>query len=504
MTIETLATEYPQGPLEYQANFLVPRSQYYNVSITARHWQLKDLVCRSSRSNTVMFPSSSKLCSLDFHVAGVKPTNVVVDTSRYVSTLASFEDSPRCIKEQDGVTVVGGLAEMSRAVPMQQSTSTSSITRRHQGKWKGLLGVHIADTGFTENGHVGTLINNCVTIDKVANSQYRSLVCNNDQNLYFVDITSCGGISPSTSANMGVALNHASLSPDQKTVVCVGDSSRIFLLHPEEDVRDVSKRQVIATQSDSGFSTCWKDSGYQFSSCFQEGVNFIYDLRNVSRPMHEIVSTRRQTQNGAFRVCKFSGGTDDLLFISEHHGRVHVVDTRDFLSHQVVMLPKHLYLYDDCYYNQPIVKNYRDVCDVQSQLGYLSASRRFIAGIDISRLQGSKFFNYSPGDCPKRYSAEDDREYDGSPQPLASYDNYSHTATTYDSPSSQQAASTMAYSPLNDPFYYLDSELEVCGLEVVSGGNGTCRSLVIGSEEGIVHWDIDSWKRRCFPSYELA
>lgn len=62
-------------------------------------------------------------------------------------------------------------------------------------------------------------------------------------------------------------------------------------------------------------------------------------------------------------------------------------------------------------------------------------------------------------------------------------------------------------NPQNDPFYYLDSELELSGLEVVNGSDGYGdgqHSLVIGSEDGLIHWDIDSWKRRCFPSYELA
>ncbi|VEU22884.1 DEKNAAC103979 [Brettanomyces naardenensis] len=411
------------------------------------------------------------------------------------------------------------------------NSSNSTAAYRPPCRWKGLFGVHVSETGYTENGHIGTLINNCVTVNKVSNSSYRSLVCNNDQNLYVVDILNRGdGLSPEFSVNMGVALNHASMSPDLKTIVTVGDSSRIFLMHPQENIRDITNREVLSTQSDCGFSTSWSDSGFQFSSCFQEGVNFIYDVRNLAKPMHEIFSTRRQSQNGAFRVCKYSGGTDDLLFISEHQGRVHIVDTRDFMTHQVVMLPKQLYDYDDGYYNQPIVKDYQDVCDVQGELGYLSSSRRFIAGVDVARLHNSKFFSYTAENCPKRYPVEQTTETGSSSHSEQSvydpliYSTYlrgmatgtvaasSSTSSSSPSPSTGQnsdsssAESDKLRSPLTDPFYYLDSELEICGLEIL--GNSQYRdgrrSLVIGSEDGMIHWDIDSWKRRCFPSYELA
>ena len=55
--------------------------------------------------------------------------------------------------------------------------------------------------------------------------------------------------------------------------------------------------------------------------------------------MAEISSTRPHSHNGAFRVCRFSYGLDDLLFISEHQGRVHVVDTRNYVNHQVIVIP---------------------------------------------------------------------------------------------------------------------------------------------------------------------
>ncbi|QPG75321.1 hypothetical protein FOA43_002673 [Brettanomyces nanus] len=559
MTIESLSDPTDiqiHSSRAYRSNFLMPKSSYFNVNITINHWQLKDLVCRSSSSNSIYFPSGTKVSRLDFdpqspvslskkqdHLKHARLTakqseaisnpssNVFIDASSHVDPLvANFESSPRCLKEAGGVVVVGGVVNTSRT-PVHSSggagnATSNNTTYRAPGKWKGLFGIHVNETGYSENGHIGTLINNSVTINKISNTCYRSLVCNNDQNLYIVDVLNRGdGLAPEFSVNMGVALNHASLSPDLKTIVTLGDSSRIFVLHPEENLRDITNREVISTQSDCGFSTSWNDSGYQFSACFQEGVNFIYDIRHMARPMHEIYSTRRQSQNGAFRVCKYSSGTDDLLFISEHQGRVHVVDTRDFMTHQVVLLPKMLYDYEEGYYNQPIVKDYQDVCDIQNELGYLSSSRRFIADVDVDRLHNSKFFKYTSDSCPKRYPATSSAAAAAAAAAAkndlkqSTYDPLMHstylrgtgtgtlaTTVSRNSRGGSSESSDKLKSPLTDPFYYLDSELEICGLEVLGNsqyGDGR-RSLVIGTEDGLVHWNIDSWKRRCFPSYELA
>ncbi|KAH3681298.1 hypothetical protein WICPIJ_007740, partial [Wickerhamomyces pijperi] len=49
---------------------------------------------------------------------------------------------------------------------------------------------------------------------------------------------------------------------------------------------------------------------------------------------------------------------------------------------------------------------------------------------------------------------------------------------------------------------FLDSSLEIGGLDISRvNDNG---SLVIGSDDGLIHWGIDSWKRRCFPSFEMV
>lgn len=536
---------YPFDILSYkEANLIGILAQPYaggspivrSILTNSSHWQLKDLICKSSSSNSVYYPSKTSVNELSFD--GQKPTQkqkkpspsntdqIYLDPSDNESAVAEFCCSPRCIKENGGVIAIGGL------------TSGPTTPNSRYSRMKGHFGYHITQTGFTGSAQIGALINNCVSVNKLSHYNYKSLLCNNDQNLYLINIPLDGRpIVPDYSVSMGVALNHASLSPDNKTIVAVGDTSRIFLLHPEEDMRSIAKRDMITTMSDCGFSTCWNGSGYQFSACFQEGVDFIYDVRNISKPVHVIESTRKQSQNGAFRVCKYSEGMDDLLFIAEHQGRVHVIDTRNFMTHHVIMLPKQLYSCEDGYYNQPIVKEYDDVLRVQHELGYISSSQHFVANVDSGLMRKSQFFTYGQDDCPRRFASKSGRKcHKRHPEGVTVVDNTVRYETTGDqqcvydtltqpayvrigSPSnipdineeipnySWIQATNRSVTPLNDPFFFLDSELAVCGLEVMdsnAGRGGGHRSLVIGTENGLIHWDIDSWQRMCFPSCEFA
>ncbi|GMF98659.1 unnamed protein product [[Candida] boidinii] len=185
---------------------------------------------------------------------------------------------------------------------------------------------------------LGLMINNSVNLYQLSKNNFKSLVCNNDHNIFLVDIKNNGQIN-TNNYHLPHSLNYSSLSPDNKSIAVVGDCSKIFLLHPNENLNSINSKDIIQTTYDNGFSVDWDSSGVYFSCCFQEGVNLIYDVRNKKQPLHTFRSTRPNNHSGAFRCCKFSGGTDDLLFISEHIGRVHMIDTRDFSNHQVIMLP---------------------------------------------------------------------------------------------------------------------------------------------------------------------
>lgn len=171
-------------------------------------------------------------------------------------------------------------------------------------------------------------------------------------------------------ADLKFPLNNASLSHDGQTMVVSGDSNKFavynqneltnqFSLHYDNhpswgssvnrvrriprfalpDESEYIENIYEAPNSDHGFYNCFSENDLQFATVFQNGTCAIYDIRNMATPMAEISSTRPHSHNGAFRVCRFSYGLDDLLFISEHQGRVHVVDTRNYVNHQVIVIP---------------------------------------------------------------------------------------------------------------------------------------------------------------------
>lgn len=57
-------------------------------------------------------------------------------------------------------------------------------------------------------------------------------------------------------------------------------------------------------------------------------------------------------------------------------------------------------------------------------------------------------------------------------------------------------------TPLRDPFFYVDSDIEINGMELANKAGDT--TLCIGTKEGIVLWNINGWKRQCFPSFEYT
>lgn len=334
---------------------LKKRSHYLNVALTSPHWQLKDLLISSSYSSydedyggnqdpTFYFPYKNRIFSFNYSALlgadGSARSNVHTRILKYSSI--KFQSSPRCLKQLDGIVVMGGITDSF-------DPDTNPV-----GLQKGSFSVCNPQTAATENIQIGEFITNSVSINKLASSgssHYRSYLCNNDKFLYQFDITPSRVIQSANPVYLKVALNHSILSNDNSTLVTVGDSPKIFISHPQEGTPkdggggspSTKNFDILQTPGDCGFSTSFLSNGYQFITCFQDGLALIYDMRNLSAPLHSIHSTRPKTQPGAFRVVKTSNYNDDLICLSEHQGRVHLIDSRNFNNHSVLLLPKYLY-----------------------------------------------------------------------------------------------------------------------------------------------------------------
>lgn len=309
---------------------LTPEFKSYSANVTVRHWQLRDLVSVNSRmSDEIMYPREKQVHSLNL---SKNKTNVVTE----------FDFEPRCIQTYNDVVAVGALQDNGGRTQARNST-------------RGLFAVHNRHTGLNLSQDIGECINNSISLysdNPVSDtSQVKAIVCNNDFNLYFVDIDT-SRITIAGKTKFKVALNHASISPDRKTIIACGDTQQLYVCHPESGhsaptiINSTPYAWSVSDTLDSwssfGFSTAFHSSGLIFGAAFETGIAHLYDMRNLSQPLTKIYSTRPHQIFGAFRCLKFSQGLEDMVFVSEQMSRVHAIDLRDFDNHQVLTVPKKL------------------------------------------------------------------------------------------------------------------------------------------------------------------
>ncbi|CCH41538.1 hypothetical protein BN7_1079 [Wickerhamomyces ciferrii] len=462
-----------------------------------------------------------------------------------VTTVTELDYQPRCFKEIDDLIVSGGVISS-----VNNNNSMTNLTRSMNtfgdgdsgvgATWRGLFSVYNRATQEKKTIRLGSYINNNALIKKTSNGQYASYVCNNDMNLYNTDINS-SSVTVNSYINLGFPLNHAALSDDGKNLVVVGDSSNIILLHPNEHGSSTLRDDNIINTSndfnssntyDSGFSTSFDSSGLHFATCFQDGVCFIYDIRNVGDgPIKKIYSTRRHSSNGAFRCVKYSGGTDDLLLISEHVGRVHVLDTRDFNNHQVIMLPVNnnprsrqssvvslSNAMSGTFNNSrapsaaninpkvytPKILEYNDILNYEGNLSSLNTLENTFHANYNTNYNTRNFNNYNLLSAVEDDHTNSDEaiaddiedDCDGSTEIEDPMDE--EVATISTSHRSSMGSTTTAATMATD-FDYADNEIS--GIDWYEDNQGS--HLVIGCDNGLINWDIDSWGRRSFPSVKL-
>ena len=155
--------------------------------------------------------------------------------------------------------------------------------------------------------------------------------------------------------HLPISTNHASMSPDGKHLVVVGDSTKVYFYHSNSGTSSNCEAgrepwtltcQLPAGVYDALISTAFSPSSVLCAVASQEGTITIFDTRYLSRslsPDHpspivkQILSTRPKTYAGAVRSIQFSPAPLDLLVWAEHSGRVTIADARsNFSKRQVI------------------------------------------------------------------------------------------------------------------------------------------------------------------------
>ncbi|KAH9847650.1 WD40-repeat-containing domain protein [Lenzites betulinus] len=233
----------------------------------------------------------------------------------------------------------------------------------------------------------------------------RILVSNNDRTIKFYDVALRNG-RPTDDyeprlLNIGqlrldVPVNHSSVSPDGRTLLCVGDSPDVFLHRITGGSRlsfaPIATLSLSAhiEQAHAGgfapvssvpasFSTAFSADGSKFAVASQEGVVVVWDVRST-KPLKVFRTDKSRTSlhgrmaTGAgsgwlydlpwdwsrgggrapgwgVRSVKFSppGVGREIMTFTEHTSLLHVVDARTFETEEIVRMPN----FDSPAYRQP-------------------------------------------------------------------------------------------------------------------------------------------------------
>lgn len=315
-------------------HYLHPNPKYiYQVKPSVNHWQLRDLI--HYIDGNIYYTKNDSIRALNLN--------------NYQSyNHLSLNYFPRCFAvAPSGITVTGGLLTSTSNNISKNIESLSLDSFNGNSKVsKGLFSFYNPLLDISKTVRIGEVINNDVKIYESSASSYNAYICNNDSYLYCTNISNNDSITITNKINceINTCLNNVVKNPqNDKLLTVTGDSKSIFMVDPTSNSPITN---VIKSNHDSGFGIAYHPNGQIFSAVFQDGSCLLYDIRNLSRHLLEIKSTRHGHQLGAFRVCKFSPANDmnDLLIISEHVGRVHLIDLRltnqeNVNKHQVIVVP---------------------------------------------------------------------------------------------------------------------------------------------------------------------
>lgn len=242
--------------------------------------------------------------------------------------------------------------------------------------------------------HLKASINNSVLLTSLSltrspesSVEPRLVVSNNDHTVKFFNVPIRAKRKPQHLEEIGsvrfnnVPVNHSSISPDGRTLLSVGDSSKVFLHRitgggritfspiatlpiPPPDRSATYHSFSLA----AAFSTAFSTDGTKYAVASQEGLVAVWDVRS-SRPfkVFQTDKSRTPTGNGAssswlsddpwewtrgnskapgwsVRNVKFgaggrNGSGKEIMTFTEHTSLLHVIDARTFEVEEILRMP---------------------------------------------------------------------------------------------------------------------------------------------------------------------
>ncbi|KAJ7158420.1 WD40-repeat-containing domain protein, partial [Mycena filopes] len=233
--------------------------------------------------------------------------------------------------------------------------------------------------------HLEGSINNSILLTSLSltdshqnSAEPRMAVSNNDRVVMFFDVpirSRPPAISPVGAVRFNVPVNHSSISPDGRTLLSVGDSSKVFLHRLTGGARVTATPIATLTLPPTpnpfsspalvaSFSTAFSADGSKYAVASQEGAVAVWDVRST-KPLRVFHTdkTRGSARTGdsttwlsedpqewshrksrgpgwSARNVKFGGRPGrELMLFTEHTSLIHVIDARTFETEEILHMP---------------------------------------------------------------------------------------------------------------------------------------------------------------------
>ncbi|KAF8575062.1 hypothetical protein K439DRAFT_1665225 [Ramaria rubella] len=372
---------------------------------TITHTQLRHLLACPQRRGVLYYPSDYYIVEHDILKPQAIPRRIIELVFRATCFSATAVQSPTPSSSNSHansyVLFAAGGSESQlhislHAFPPAPSTSTSYFAPPPKPLWKHTTRLPGPNTNIV-NYILFTPAS--LTDKRKSDTDVRVVVCGNDMAVRVFDVvmgegvreearvTECGFVKLET------CINHVSISPSGTTLLCVGDTPKIYLytispgatvtFYPLVTYTFPPPPPVLTsatlhphTPSLTCFTTAWSPDGLKFAAASQEGQLCVWDVRSSTpvftfwTPLRPLPGQRRARMaewewedlggrgvgvgvgaggvESGVRGVRFSGGETgrELLVWVEHTNNLHVIDARTFslATHAIVPFPDLGYL----------------------------------------------------------------------------------------------------------------------------------------------------------------
>ncbi|KAF2261569.1 hypothetical protein CC78DRAFT_583574 [Lojkania enalia] len=345
--------------------FVLPSKAYYPLKIPIAHYQLRHFVS-SPEQDLIYYASGSDVYCL----------NAATRTQAHVTTLPW---EARCTASGHGYVCIGGADDGNFA-----AIKVAGFPPADPADVDALLPLDIANrtplprppllgaAHQVQFEKIGEDIVNSISIYKFpaegdGEDEVVAILTNNDKTVRIYSLTQNLEV---TVLDLPFAMNHATISPDGRLLVAVGDQNYAFFFErvkkpkpstmktPEGRIQSIPPEWSLfakvrlyvpkGSQIEGYFTTAWSASGRMCAVGSECGYITVFDVELLVRCeygedaiLHIISSTRPDVAYGpgAVRTMQFSPAPWDFLIWSEDQARVCVADIRSgFKVKQVLTL----------------------------------------------------------------------------------------------------------------------------------------------------------------------